>query len=141
MRSKTYVIFSVTTGLLEELALAAIVFWLLPGFGINIPLWALVILMVALGVYNYIGYTLGRKALLKRPMLSPEAIIGSRCQATTPLAPEGYVRVAGELWRASSSSTVGPGESVVIVGIKGMTLLVSPASKNNHANRRADYLS
>lgn len=141
MRSKRYVIFSLIISLLEELALAAVALWLLPRFGINIPLWGLILLMVALGAYDYITYRFGKKTLGKKPIVSPDVMIGSKCKATTLLAPEGYIRVAGELWRASSSSTVKPGENVVIVGIKGMTLLVSPISNNDHENKRDAYLS
>jgi membrane-bound serine protease (ClpP class) len=135
MKRKGLTIYALVTTLLEEVALVAVVLWLLPRFGINIPLWGLILLMVALGAYAYITYRLSQKALDKKPMISPEAIVGSKCKATTPLAPEGYIRVSGELWRASSSSNVNAGEEVIVVGIEGMTLLVSPISKDNHESK------
>ena len=51
MRSKRYLIYSLIITFLEEVALAIAVLWLLPRFGINIPLWALILMLVALGAY------------------------------------------------------------------------------------------
>ena len=135
MKTKKYTAYSIITSLLEEVALAVVVLWLLPRFGINIPLWGLILMMVALGAYDYITYRLGKKALDKKPMISPEAMVGSKCKATTPLAPRGYVRFGSELWRASSSSIINAGEEVIVVGIKGMTLLVSPVDNDNHGSK------
>jgi len=108
----------------------AVVLWLLPRVAINIPLWGLFLMMIALGVYNYINYRLSKKALTKKPMITPD--IGSRGRTTTPISPTGYVRVNGELWRALSSSTINAGEEIVVVGMKEMTLLVSSVEKDNH---------
>ena len=138
MKYRRYTVLAITTTLLEEAALAAVVLWLLPRFGINIPLWGLIIMIIALGVYNYITYRLGMKALVKKPMISPD--IGSRGRTTTPISPRGYVRIKGELWQASSSSTIDAGEEITVVGREGMTLLISPIEKDNHA-RKADAFS
>jgi membrane-bound serine protease (ClpP class) len=138
MKYRRYTVLTIVTSLLEEAALVAVLLWLLPRFGINIPLWGLILMMVALGVYNYITYRLGMKALVKKPMISPD--IGSRGRTTTPISPKGYVRVNGELWQASSSSTIDAGKEIAVVGIEGMTLLISPIEKDNHASK-ADAFS
>ena len=95
-------------------------------------------MMIALGVYNYITYRLGKKSLVKKPIISPD--IGSRGRTTTPISPKGYVRVNGELWQASSSSTIGAGEEIAVTGMEGMTLLISPIEKDNHTPK-ADAFS
>jgi membrane-bound serine protease (ClpP class) len=138
MKYKRYAVLTITTTLLEEAALVAVVLWLLPRVTINIPLWGLILMMIALGVYNYINYRLNKKALAKKPMISLD--IGSRGRTITPISPKGYVRVNGELWQASSSSTIGVGEEVAVVGIEGMTLLISPVEKDNRT-RKADAYS
>jgi len=138
MKYRRYTVLAITTTLLEQAALVAVVLWLLPRAAINIPLWGLILMMIALGVYNYITYRLGKKALVKKPMISPD--IGSRGRTTTPISPKGYVRVNGELWQASSSSTIGAGEEIAVVGIEGMTLLISPIEKDNHTPK-ADAFS
>jgi membrane-bound serine protease (ClpP class) len=135
MKYRRYTALTITTSLLEEAALVAIVLWLLPRVAINIPLWGLILMMIALGVYNYMIYRLGKKALVKKPMISPD--IGSRGRTATPISPKGYVRVNGELWQASSSSTIDAGEEIAVVGIEGMTLLISPIEKDNRT-RKAD---
>jgi membrane protein implicated in regulation of membrane protease activity len=138
MKYRRYTVLTITTTLLEEAALVAVVLWLLPRVAINIPLWGLILMMLALGVYNCINYRLSKKALVKKPMISPD--IGSRGRTTTPISPKGYVRVNGELWQASSSSTIDAGEEIAIVGIEGMTLLISPIEKDNRT-RKADAFS
>ena len=138
MKYRRYTALTITTTLLEEAALVAVVLWLLPRVEINIPLWGLILMMIALGVYNYINYRLGKKALIKKPMISPD--IGSRGRTTTPVSLKGYVRVNGELWQASSNSTIDAGEEIAIVGIEGMTLLIRPIEKENRT-RKADAFS
>jgi len=138
MKYKRYTALTITTSLLEEAALVAVVLLLLPRVAVNIPLWGLILMMIALGVYNYINYRLGKKALIKKPMISPD--IGSRGRTITPISPTGYVRVNGELWQASSNSTIDAGEEIAVVGIEGMTLLISPVEKDNRT-RKADAFS
>lgn len=138
MKYKRYTAYTIITTLLEEAALVAVVLWLLPRLGINIPLWGLVLMILALGAYDGVAYWLGKRALDKKPMTSPS--IGSRGRTTTPISPTGYVRVNGELWQASSSSTICAGEEIAVVGMEGMTLLISPIEKDDHASK-ADALS
>ncbi len=112
--------------------MVAVVLWLLPRAGISIPVWGLITMTIALGVYNYINYRLNMRALAKKPIIWPN--IGSRGRTITPISPKGYVRVDGELWQASSSSTIDAGEEIAIVGREGMMLLVSPIEKDNHTH-------
>lgn len=88
-------------------------------------------MMAGPGAYEYITYRLGKKALDKNPIISPD--IDSSGRATTPLTPKGYVRVSTELCKASSTdSNIDAGEEVVIVGIEGMSLFVAPLDECNH---------
>ena len=103
-----------------------------------VALMICILMMIALGVYNYITYRLGKKAIVKKPMISLD--IGSRGRTTTPISPTGYVRVNGELWQASSKSTIDAGEEIAVVGIEGMTLLISPLEKDS-STRKADASS
>ena len=138
VKHKRYTVLSITTALLEQAALVTVVLWLLPRAAVNIPLWGLILMMIALGVYNYTTYRLGKKALVKKPIISPD--IGSRGRTTTTISPKGYVRVNGELWQASSSSIIDAGEEIAVVGIEGMTLLISPIKEDNRTPK-ADAFS
>jgi Membrane-bound serine protease (ClpP class) len=135
MKTGKYTVYTITTTIAEEAALVAVVRWLLPRFGINIPLWGLILLMTALGAYSYMTYRLGKKALNKKPMMpSPE--VGCRGRVTTPLTPKGYIKVNGELWEASSTgSTIHEGEEVIIVGREGLTFIVSIPDDDDNADK------
>jgi membrane protein implicated in regulation of membrane protease activity len=140
MKNKKYTAYALITTILEEAALAAIVLCLLPRLEIHVPLWGLILMMVALGAYSYITYKLGKRALDKKPMVSPD--IANKCVTTTPLTPRGYVKVDGELWKASSTgSNIDKDTEVVIAKIKGLTLLVTPLDRSNHEADKADVPS
>jgi len=56
-----------------------------------------------------------------------DPLIGAKAVARERLNPKGYVRVRGELWRASlqdASPPVEEGETVLVTGREGLTLLV-----------------
>jgi membrane protein implicated in regulation of membrane protease activity len=129
MKHRRYTLLAIATSLLEQAALVSVVLWLLPRAAINVPIWGLILMMIALGTYNYINYRLGKRALTKKPIISLD--IGSRGRAATPISPTGYVRVNGELWRASSNSNIDAGEEISVVGIEGLKLLVSPIERDN----------
>jgi len=125
MKGKKYTIYSIITALLEEVGLVAVVVWLLPKFGINIPFWGLMLMMAGLGAHECRTYRLCKEALDKKPIISPD--IGSKGKAATALIPNGYIRINNELWKASSTgSVVDANEEVIIVGVDGMTLLITP---------------
>lgn len=121
-----YTMQAVLSWVLEEIALVAIVLWLLPNlFNINIPLWGLAILMVALAVYSGVMYRVGRQTFFIRPKVAAENIIGSEGVVTRPVAPEGYVKVEGVLWKATCNEIeLEIGDEVVVVGMEGLRLIV-----------------
>jgi membrane protein implicated in regulation of membrane protease activity len=57
-----------------------------------------------------------------------EALRGRRGVVTARLAPDGRVRVAGELWaaRAAGRDPIEPGAAVVVDDVDGLTLVVVP---------------
>ena len=128
MRTKKgYTIYTIATTLAEEVALVVIWFWGLPKLDISIPWWVLVLIMVALAAYTYITYRLCLRALYKKTLVGLETIIGSEGKATCRVAPKGYVRVQGELWKAMSKDAhVDAGDEVIVVGLDKHTLLVTP---------------
>ena len=117
---------AVLSWVLEEIALVAVVLWLLPSlFNINIPLWGLAILMVALAAYSGVMYRVGRQTFFIKPKVAAENIIGSEGVVTRPVAPEGYVKVQGVLWKATCNEIeLEMGDEVVVVGIEGLKLIV-----------------
>lgn len=125
MKSCEYTILTIVVSLLEGAAIVAIVLWLLPHCGITIPVWGLILIMMAFGVYEILTYRLGRKALVRKSMLSPK--VGYWGKAATRLAPSGYVKLEGELWRAMSNGpNIAQDDNIIVVGVKGLTLFVAP---------------
>jgi membrane protein implicated in regulation of membrane protease activity len=123
-----YTLQAVISWLLEEGLLVAVVVWLLPHlFDITVPLWGLAVLMLALAVYSGTMYRIGRQTFFMKPKVAAENIIGSRGTVTRRLAPEGYVKVQGVLWRAiCKESDLEIGDEVEVIGIEGLKLIVRP---------------
>ena len=69
---------------------------------------------------------MGKLSLLSKPVVAFETIIGSEGEVVTALTPEGYVKVQGELWQASSDSYLEAGAEVVVTGIANLKLKVIP---------------
>ena len=126
MSMKGYVIFNIATGLLKGAVLAAIVLWLLPLlWGVNIPMWGLILIVVVFMIYEVVTFRLGWRALGRKATIPPP--VGCCGKATTPLTPDGYVQVEGELWRAlSSDMNINNGDDIVVVGVNRLTLSVTP---------------
>ena len=118
-------IIAIVSTTLEEAALAAGVLWGLPRLGIHIPLWVLIIVMLAWGTYTVITYRMGSRALRKKPITGLLDMVGSEGEVVSPLVPEGMVRIKGELWVAKSESgEMNAGEEVIVVGQDGLKLIV-----------------
>jgi membrane protein implicated in regulation of membrane protease activity len=67
-----------------------------------------------------------RRRRRTRPAVGVEDLIGRRGVAVSRLAPDGQVRVLGEIWAARSRSPVGRGDAVVIRAVDGLVLEVEP---------------
>ena len=131
MSRKTYFIFNIVTGLLKGAVLLSVVLWLLPLMGINIPVWGIIVIVFAFLTYEIVTFRIGKRAMERKPAIWSEAMIGCCGKAITPLTPDGYVQVNGELWRAVSIDTnINEGDDIVVVEMNRLTLCVAlPAKK------------
>jgi len=131
---KGRLIIAIVSTTLEEAALAVGVLWGLPRLGIRIPLWVLIIVMIAWAVYTVTTYRMGSRALRKKPVHGLKAMLSSKGQVVSPLLPEGMVRIKGELWKAKSASgRVDIGEKVIVVGQDRLKLTVRKCSPDDLA--------
>jgi len=122
-------IIAIVSTVLEEVVLAVGVLWGLPKLGIHIPLWVLIIVMLAWGAYTIITYRMGSRALRRKPVHGLTAMLGSEGKVVSPLVPNGMVRIKGELWRAKSASgRMDTGEEVTVVGQDRLKLIVRKSS-------------
>jgi membrane-bound ClpP family serine protease len=67
----------------------------------------------------------------RRSAIGPESMIGKRGLVAETLDPEGLIEIEGELWKAMTRSgeRIEAGEKVVVIGHKGLTLIVERESK------------
>jgi membrane protein implicated in regulation of membrane protease activity len=75
-------------------------------------------------------YPLCRKAFEKGPKTETEKLIGREAETVKSLAPEGLVRIDGELWtaRAHGDEAVSAGTRIRVTGTDGLILIVEPAT-------------
>jgi len=129
-------ILGIISTLLEEAAIVVIVRWGLPEIGVHVPLWGLIALMVAWGAYSVFTYRLGSRALRRKPVLGLPDMLGSKGEIVSPLAPEGLVRIKGELWVAKSTSgEMESGREVIVVGQDSLKLMVCESSTADDLER------
>lgn len=95
----------------------------------DVPAWAAAGLPAFWFIKDMALYPLLRTAYDVNETPPVERLIGSHGQPIEPIAPHGYVRIAGELWRAEAEG--GPIDrhtDVEVVGAKGLVLRVRAAS-------------
>ena len=125
-------IFAIISTILEETAIVVIVLWGLPKIGVHIPLPGLIALTVVWGAYSVMTYRMGSQALRKKPVMNLPDMVGSKGKVVSPLAPEGLVRIKGELWVAKSASgEMEPGGEVIVVGQDRLKLVVRDSGTTN----------
>jgi membrane protein implicated in regulation of membrane protease activity len=124
--ARWHTVYSIISTIIEEAGIAVLILWVLPVFNINLPLWATIAALAAFAVFSYVSYRLGHPTVLLEGVTSPESIVGSEGVVQQDLAPEGYVQVRGELWKASSAGGgLKRGEEVIVTGIDGLKLTVT----------------
>jgi membrane-bound serine protease (ClpP class) len=123
--TKARLLLAVITTTLEEIAIYAIWCWVLPGFDIILPVGALIGMMVSWGIFSVSLFVLTSNILKKQIPAGLPSMVGTRGRVTSPLSPEGMVRIKGELWAAKSKTgSINAGEDVEVVGEDGLKLVV-----------------
>ena len=124
-----YTVQAVIGTILEEAALFAVFVWLLPLINFHVSWWGLALLMLLLLGYSAFTYMMGMRALRRGPFVGPGRIIGREGVVVTPLMPSGYVKIHGELWKASCDSAIGIGEEIIVTKIDGLRIIVIPKAE------------
>ena len=122
-----YTLQAIVGTLVEEAGLVFIVLWVLPLFDIHVPWWGLALLMLALAVVAYVTYRIGKGTFFIKPRGALESLIGCEGVVVKALAPAGYIKVRGELWKAVCEEyECRNGDVVEVLGVEGITLIVHP---------------
>ena len=127
----TRLVLAVVSTSLEEVAIWVIWRWLLPEFGVNLPVAVLITVMAvwaALGTWLFVFTT---RALQKQAAVGLPSMVGAVGKVASQMAPEGLVRIRGELWGATSDEgSIEAGEDVVVVSEHGLKLFVRKIDVN-----------
>ena len=117
-----------------EAALFAIWRWVLPEWGIEIPLAVLIGVMVAWAIFAVVDFWFVTRTLKRQNVVGLPTMIGSKGKVAQSLTPEGQVIIKGELWGAEAiDGNIGSGEVVTVVGQDGLKLIVRKEDKGLHA--------
>ena len=81
---------------------------------------------IPLGLITAFLMTIALKARRNKVVTGRQGLLGETGIAHTALAPQGKVFVHGEIWDAVASSTLPPGQMVVVRRVDGLTLQVEP---------------
>jgi membrane-bound ClpP family serine protease len=127
--SLTRIIIAIVSTGLEEAAIWAVWRYLLPSFDINLDVGIVVGVMVGWGLFCVYLFVFTTYALKKqKPVTS--TMLGERGIAAGKLAPEGMVKVRGEIWSAvAEDGEVSSDEDVIVTGEKGLQLTVRKAKR------------
>jgi membrane protein implicated in regulation of membrane protease activity len=90
--------------------------------------WPWKLLVLGAGIVAEIGEVIWGRRLARRwrPKTGAEAMIGMEAEVVSPLHPLGQVHVNGELWEARSTVGGDVGDTVVVRGMEGLTIVVEP---------------
>ena len=118
-------ILAIISTILEECAIVANVLWALPRINIHIPLWGMILIMVAWASYSIFTFRMGTRALKREQPIGMPNMIGTRGKVVTPLAPEGLVRIRSELWVAKAEDgEIESGTEVTVIDQERLKVVV-----------------
>ncbi|OGO19212.1 MAG: hypothetical protein A2Z15_03745 [Chloroflexi bacterium RBG_16_50_11] len=129
--SLTRLVLAVISTAAEEVAIWAIWRWMLPEFGIALHVGVLIGVMIAWGALSIWLFIFTSRALKKQATVGLPSMVGSTGKAAGNLAPEGMVKIRGELWGAvSEQGNIAAGEGILVVGENGLKLIVRKIAGN-----------
>jgi len=118
-------ILAVASTLAVEAALYTIWRWMLPEMDIEMPLAALITVMIAWAVFAVVNFWFVTRVIKRQAVVGLPTMVGGKGKVTSPLAPEGLVMIKGELWEARSiSGNIDKGEPVIVIEQDGLKLMV-----------------
>jgi membrane-bound serine protease (ClpP class) len=86
--------------------------------------WTLLPVILVFAAFTIALVRLVLQAQRRKAQTGREGLVAQRGQAESDLAPEGWVLVQGERWRARSAERVAAGETVVVEAVEGLLLRV-----------------
>jgi membrane-bound serine protease (ClpP class) len=91
---------------------------------LRVDVWKLAPAIVAFAVFTIALVRLVVQAQRRRAQTGAEGLVGQRGEALCEIAPEGWVLVQGERWRAQAPDRIAAGEKIEVVSMEGLQLQV-----------------
>jgi membrane-bound serine protease (ClpP class) len=101
--------------------------------GMRVHLLTALAVSIPFGLITAFLMTIAFKARRNKVVTGVQGLIGETAVAQTALSPQGKVFIHGELWDAIASSTLPPGQLVVVRKVDGLTLQVDPLGATSPA--------
>ena len=121
-------VLAILSSSLEEVAIYVIWRWLLPEFGIELRPAVLIGVMIAWAAFSVWLFIFTTRALKKQVPVGLPSMVGAVGKVASRLAPEGLVRIKGELWRAvSDEGDIEVGEAISVIREDRLKLFVRRA--------------
>jgi membrane-bound serine protease (ClpP class) len=115
----------VLVALADDVAILALVVFILYFVGFKLPWPVLVILGLAVAAGLFFIHRAVVRGLRRRMVTGAEGMVGAFGKAVETLAPAGMVEIKGEYWKAISiHEKIAAGRNVEVIGINGLTLEV-----------------
>ena len=128
LTSDTRLILAVISMAAEQVAIWALWRWLLPELGVTLSAWVVISVMAAWLVAGVFIYVSGSGALKAKEYAGLSSMIGMSGQAVGRLAPDGTVKIKGELWNAAAENgIIEIGDNITVIGEDGLKLRVRKA--------------
>jgi membrane-bound ClpP family serine protease len=125
-------IMTIFTNLLYEAIIVALLIWGLPRLGIHIPPYGITLVCLAFLIYAVVLFIIGSRTLRKKPLPGFTTMVGLQGQVVSRLAPDGILRIEGELWNArAENGTIEVGSEVIVVRQYGLKLAVRRKQPDN----------
>ncbi|UCH42551.1 MAG: NfeD family protein [Dehalococcoidales bacterium] len=129
-------ILAIISFILEETAIVVIVLLGLPRLDVHLPLPVLITMMVAWAAFSVFTYRMGSRALRRKPVLHLPDMVGSTGTVANRLAPDGLVKIKGELWVAKlEEGELEAGSRIIVVGQDRLKLNVRASNPDNDTKK------
>ncbi len=126
-------ILAIISTTLEETTIWVIWRWVLPDFGLNLPVAFLVSVMIVWLVFSVWLFLFTTRLLHKQVQAGLPSMIGTRGKVTHVLNPEGTVKIRGELWSAlAEDGEMEAGTEIIVVEQNSLKLTVRREYRIKH---------
>jgi membrane-bound serine protease (ClpP class) len=118
-------ILAVISTALEMAVVWAVWQWLLPELGVQVEVWVLIIALFVWLLFSVFLYVSGSSALKTKEYAGLSSMVGMAGQAVDRLAPNGMVKIKGELWKAAAENgVIEVGDNITVTGEDRLKLVV-----------------